>query len=66
MTNCVGERVVEVPFDHIRIAKPLFKEEVVSQTIADHLSGLISMDETASQSLLNVWFVRIFGADQNI
>jgi hypothetical protein len=66
MTNCVGEHVVEVPFDHSRIAKALHKEEVVSQTIADHLSGLISMDETASQSLLNVWFMRIFGADQNI
>jgi hypothetical protein len=38
----------------------------VSQTIADHLSGLISMDETTSQSLLNVWFMRIYSADQSI
>jgi hypothetical protein len=66
MTNCAGEHVVSVPFDHSRIAKALFKEEIVSQTIADHLSGLISMDETASQSLLKCLVYEIYGADQKM
>ena len=44
--------MVEAPFDHSRIAKALYKDELVSHTISEHLSGLISADETASQSLL--------------
>jgi hypothetical protein len=48
VTNCTGEHVEDVPFDHIRIAKARDKEEVVSQKITDHLNSLILMDENES------------------
>ena len=57
---------MEAPFDHSRIAKALYKEEIVSQAIADHLSGLISMNETASQSLWKCLVYEIHGADQKM
>ena len=50
-TNCAGEVLVDAPLDHHTLARPLFRNDIILQTIAKHLNNLLSANNEAMSGL---------------